>query len=317
MRHERELEPRLAHHVVRGRRQRRSRRAAQHEPVGAALEQEGEVRAAAVADPARVDRPAAEAVLVEERLEPVEDQERRALEPSASCAVWTMSIAAMLRPMRRRLYLMRHAARLVRGRARPGGRPPDGARARAGRGGARGARRRRLRPGRDELPAADGRDGGGRRARPRAGGVARVRRVARRSAGRRRADRARAALRRRAARARRVGRGSSAASRSARCSTACCRPSSGCSRSEWETALAVFHGGVNRILLSHALGGGRSYFGRFEQAPACINVLDLGDDGLDRAHGELHPVRPAPPGAHDDDGGRVVGARSRGSTSCT
>ena len=48
---------------------------------------------------------------------------------------------------------------------------------------------------------------------------------------------------------------------------------------EWETALAVFHGGVNRILLSHALAGGRLYFGTFEQAPACINVLDLGGDG--------------------------------------
>jgi len=45
---------------------------------------------------------------------------------------------------------------------------------------------------------------------------------------------------------------------------------------EWETALAVFHGGVNRILISHALAGGRTYFGNFEQAPACINVLDLG-----------------------------------------
>jgi probable phosphoglycerate mutase len=43
---------------------------------------------------------------------------------------------------------------------------------------------------------------------------------------------------------------------------------------EWETALAVFHGGVNRILVSHALAGGRTYFGNFEQAPACINVLD-------------------------------------------
>jgi len=49
---------------------------------------------------------------------------------------------------------------------------------------------------------------------------------------------------------------------------------------EWETALAVFHGGVNRLLLSHALAGGRSYFSAFEQAPACINVLDLGDDGM-------------------------------------
>lgn len=45
---------------------------------------------------------------------------------------------------------------------------------------------------------------------------------------------------------------------------------------QWETALAVFHGGVNRILVSHALAGGRTYFGNFEQAPACINVLDLG-----------------------------------------
>jgi broad specificity phosphatase PhoE len=48
---------------------------------------------------------------------------------------------------------------------------------------------------------------------------------------------------------------------------------------EWDTALAVLHGGVNRILLSHALAGGRAYFSGFEQAPACINVLDLGDDG--------------------------------------
>jgi probable phosphoglycerate mutase len=47
----------------------------------------------------------------------------------------------------------------------------------------------------------------------------------------------------------------------------------------WHTALAVLHGAVNRVVLSHALGGGRSYFGGFEQAPACINVLDLGDDG--------------------------------------
>ena len=48
---------------------------------------------------------------------------------------------------------------------------------------------------------------------------------------------------------------------------------------EWETALAVFHGGVNRIVVSYALSGDRTYFGTFEQAPACINVLDLDDDG--------------------------------------
>jgi broad specificity phosphatase PhoE len=48
---------------------------------------------------------------------------------------------------------------------------------------------------------------------------------------------------------------------------------------EWHTALAVLHGAVNRVVLSHALGGGRSYLGGFEQAPCCINVLDLGTDG--------------------------------------
>src|SRR2546428_953413 len=40
---------------------------------------------------------------------------------------------------------------------------------------------------------------------------------------------------------------------------------------EWGTALAVLHGGVNRVVLSHALAGGRAYLGGFEQAPACIN----------------------------------------------
>ena len=80
---------------------------------------------------------------------------------------------------------------------------------------------------------------------------------------------------------------------------------------EWQTALAVFHGGVNRILLSQALAGGRAYFGTFEQAPACINVLDLGADGhVDRADGQLHPLRPAPPVARDHDGAPVVGAEA-------
>jgi broad specificity phosphatase PhoE len=47
----------------------------------------------------------------------------------------------------------------------------------------------------------------------------------------------------------------------------------------WHTALAVLHGGVNRAILSHALTGERMFLGHFEQAPACINVLDLGDGG--------------------------------------
>ena len=66
---------------------------------------------------------------------------------------------------------------------------------------------------------------------------------------------------------------------------------------EWNTALAVLHGGVNRILISYALSGDRTYFGTFEQAPACINVLDLGDDGwIVRTvnyvpYDPLHPAR--------------------------
>jgi broad specificity phosphatase PhoE len=47
----------------------------------------------------------------------------------------------------------------------------------------------------------------------------------------------------------------------------------------WHTALAVLHGGVNRAILSYALTGERTFLGHFEQAPACVNVLDLGDDG--------------------------------------
>jgi len=66
---------------------------------------------------------------------------------------------------------------------------------------------------------------------------------------------------------------------------------------DWETALVVLHGGVNRIVLSYALTSDRTYFGAFEQAPACINVLDLGVDGwIVRivnyvSYDPLHPAR--------------------------
>jgi len=66
---------------------------------------------------------------------------------------------------------------------------------------------------------------------------------------------------------------------------------------EWDTALAVLHGGVNRIVISYALSGDRTYFGTFEQAPACINVLDVDDDGwIVRTvnyvpYDPLHPAR--------------------------
>ena len=55
------LQPRLAHHVVGGRRQRRPRRPAEDEALAAALDQEGEVRPAAVTDPRRGHRPRARA----------------------------------------------------------------------------------------------------------------------------------------------------------------------------------------------------------------------------------------------------------------
>ena len=46
----------------------------------------------------------------------------------------------------------------------------------------------------------------------------------------------------------------------------------------WDTALAVLHGGVNRAILSYALTGERMFLGHFEQAPGCVNVLDVGDE---------------------------------------
>lgn len=45
---------------------------------------------------------------------------------------------------------------------------------------------------------------------------------------------------------------------------------------QWQQMLLVLHGGINRGLLSYALAGQRCYLGRMEQAPACINVLDVG-----------------------------------------
>lgn len=49
--------------------------------------------------------------------------------------------------------------------------------------------------------------------------------------------------------------------------------------SDWHTSLAVLHGGVNRAILSYAITGERMFLGHFEQAPACVNVLDLGASG--------------------------------------
>jgi probable phosphoglycerate mutase len=53
--------------------------------------------------------------------------------------------------------------------------------------------------------------------------------------------------------------------------------------SDWDTALAVLHGGVNRAILSWALTGRRELLGAFEQAPGCINILDVGNEWIVRA----------------------------------
>jgi probable phosphoglycerate mutase len=60
----------------------------------------------------------------------------------------------------------------------------------------------------------------------------------------------------------------------------------------WDVVLAVLHGGVNRAIVSYALTGGRTFLGNLEQAPACVNVLDVGDDWIVRAVG-VTPYDPA------------------------
>ena len=47
----------------------------------------------------------------------------------------------------------------------------------------------------------------------------------------------------------------------------------------WDVVLLVLHGAVNRALLGYALTGGRTFLGGFEQAPGCVNVLDVDASG--------------------------------------
>jgi len=47
-------------------------------------------------------------------------------------------------------------------------------------------------------------------------------------------------------------------------------------RDDWSSLLMVLHGGVNRALLARAMTGQRGFFGRLEQLPACINIIDVG-----------------------------------------
>lgn len=50
---------------------------------------------------------------------------------------------------------------------------------------------------------------------------------------------------------------------------------------DWDTLLLVLHGAVNRAILSYLITGQRQLLGAFEQSPACINVLDIGEARVD------------------------------------
>jgi probable phosphoglycerate mutase len=47
----------------------------------------------------------------------------------------------------------------------------------------------------------------------------------------------------------------------------------------WRHLLLVAHGGVNRVLLSEAMGAGLRGFAAVEQDPGCINILDVDPHG--------------------------------------
>jgi broad specificity phosphatase PhoE len=47
----------------------------------------------------------------------------------------------------------------------------------------------------------------------------------------------------------------------------------------WDVALLVLHGAVNRAILSRAVTGERVFLGGFEQSPGCVNVLDVAPGG--------------------------------------
>jgi probable phosphoglycerate mutase len=67
----------------------------------------------------------------------------------------------------------------------------------------------------------------------------------------------------------------------------------------WRSLLIVAHGGVNRTILSHALGQGLALFGRLEQDAGCLNIIDV--DQANRFLVRLinhTPYNPAKQGVH-------------------
>jgi probable phosphoglycerate mutase len=66
----------------------------------------------------------------------------------------------------------------------------------------------------------------------------------------------------------------------------------------WDTALLVLHGGVNRAILSYALTGQRLYLGNLAQTAGCINALDVGGHEADWV---VRFVNHSPPTVLQDD----------------
>jgi len=50
---------------------------------------------------------------------------------------------------------------------------------------------------------------------------------------------------------------------------------------DWQTALWVLHGGVDLAIVSRALTGDASYYGRFDLGPGCFSIIDVGVDFRD------------------------------------
>lgn len=67
----------------------------------------------------------------------------------------------------------------------------------------------------------------------------------------------------------------------------------------WRHLLIVAHGGVNRVVLAHAIGGGIPAVTSFEQDPCCLNLLDVDADGRCLVRLVNHtPYNPAKVGLH-------------------
>ena len=135
---ERAEESRLSQHVVGRRRQRRARRAAQHEALVAPADQEGDVRVP-VPDPRCLDRPRSEACSVEHRLDRLEhEQGRKRLGRRLLGRLHDVAHAVTLRVKRRggRVSLRRHS--VTKGESCAGNRRKIGRDLRTRRGGLRG-----------------------------------------------------------------------------------------------------------------------------------------------------------------------------------